>query len=107
MTTNTELLRLCTKLGYCVVGGASKLFTHFIKEHPEIQEIISYADCDISNGNIYDTLGFKYEHTTDNWTWLYKGERINRINKIRNQQHELGLHKCYGSGTMKYRWTKN
>lgn len=102
-----ELLRLCTKLGYCVVGGASKLFTHFIKKHSEIQEIISYADCDISNGNIYDMLGFKYEHTTDNWTWLYKGERINRINKIRNQQHELGLHKCYGSGTMKYRWTKN
>ena len=52
-----ELLRLCTKPGYIVVGGASKLFNHFINEiNPN--SIISYCDRSKFSGDVYKQLGF-------------------------------------------------
>lgn len=53
-----ELLRFCNKLNTQVIGGASKLLQHFIKTfHPS--QIISYASCDISDGHLYEVLGFE------------------------------------------------
>lgn len=101
-----ELLRFCTKGGVKVVGGASKIFTAFLRRNPTVNNIVSYANCDISKGDIYKQLGFKYIHTTDNWAWLYKGVRINRFNKIRKKTDELELYKCYSAGTMKFLFTR-
>lgn len=52
-----ELLRFCTKLNTIVVGGASKLLSHFIKEF-QPKTIESFSSHDISNGNVYKQLGF-------------------------------------------------
>jgi hypothetical protein len=53
-----ELLRFCNKINTTVVGGASKLLKHFIKNiNPN--NLISYADIRWSDGNLYDVLGFK------------------------------------------------
>ena len=53
-----ELLRLCTKSEYYVVGGAEKLFKHFIRDYnPE--SIISYCDMSKFTGDVYLRLGFK------------------------------------------------
>lgn len=43
-----------------VVGGASKLLTHFIKIHAP-QLIVSYSDNQYSVGNLYKILGFDLE----------------------------------------------
>lgn len=51
-----ELTRFCNKLNVTVVGGASKLLRHFLQDHVEIEEIISYADRRLSTGNLYDKL---------------------------------------------------
>lgn len=52
-----ELLRLCTKFGYYVVGGAERLFKHFVREcNPE--SVISYCDMSKFSGNVYSRLGF-------------------------------------------------
>lgn len=57
-----ELIRLCTKAGYCVVGGAERMFKAFIrKEQPE--SIISYCDDAKFTGNVYTRLGFKHQST--------------------------------------------
>lgn len=48
-----ELLRFCNKLNVTVVGGASKLLQHFLQDHLEIKEIVSYADRRLSTGNLY------------------------------------------------------
>ena len=101
-----EILRICTKSDYCILGGASKLFKHFLDTNPEINSIVSYANCDISVGKIYEKLGFKYLGTTENWSWLYNGKRINRFNNIRKRKDELELYKCYSCGTMKFLYTK-
>ena len=37
---------------------------------------------------------------SENWKWLYKGKRYNRLNKIRFEQQDL--FKCYSVGTLKY-----
>ena len=59
-----ELIRLCTKKFTNVVGGASKLFSYFIKNYnPE--SIISYANRRFSRGSIYEKLGFKFLRTTE------------------------------------------
>lgn len=57
-----ELIRLCTKAGYCVVGGAERMFKAFIKkEQPE--SIISYCDDAKFTGNVYTRLGFRHRST--------------------------------------------
>lgn len=52
-----ELLRLCTKSEYYVVGGAERLFKYFIKtQNPE--SVISYCDISKFTGDVYERLGF-------------------------------------------------
>ena len=52
------MLRLCTKIGYTVIGGSEKLFKAFTELYnPE--SIISYCDRSKFSGDIYNRLGFK------------------------------------------------
>ena len=52
-----ELVRFCTKDNYKIIGGASKLFSHFINEYkPEY--ILCYSDNDFFSGDVYNKLGF-------------------------------------------------
>lgn len=59
---NWELLRYCCKKYTNVVGGASRLLSHFRKDHEG--SIISYANLRWSNGNLYEKLGFKLVNQT-------------------------------------------
>lgn len=53
-----ELLRLCTKAGFYVIGGAECLFKYFIKiQNPN--SIISYCDVSKFTGDVYLKLGFE------------------------------------------------
>ena len=59
-----ELLRLCTKSNYIVIGGAEKLFKYFIKNYnPE--SIISYCDNSKFRGDVYLNLGFNEQWATN------------------------------------------
>lgn len=51
-----ELIRLCTKRGYKIIGGASKLFQHYIKENNP-KSIVSYCDLSKFTGKVYEQLG--------------------------------------------------
>lgn len=52
-----ELTRFCTKLNSRCVGGASKLFKHFLKTvNPA--KVISFSSIDSTKGNVYQQLGF-------------------------------------------------
>lgn len=80
-----ELLRLCTLKGYCVVGGASKLFKHalkFVKGN-----IISYANRRFSCGEIYKQLGFELKgESAPNYFYNKSGKMYSRI---AFQKHKL------------------
>ena len=53
-----ELLRLCTKTEYNVVGGAEKLYKYFLKTYKP-NSIISYCDNSKFSGSVYNKLGMK------------------------------------------------
>ena len=58
-----ELIRLCSLKNTAVIGGATKLFKHFLKEHQNAS-VVSYANKRFSDGKIYEILGFKKHHET-------------------------------------------
>lgn len=118
-----ELLRFCNKLNTNVVGGASRLFCHFMKEHREIKEIISFADRRWSVGNLYRKLGFEFvEKTVPSYFYVVDNARHNRIEFQKHKliesgfdknktEHEIMLvrkiYRVYDCGNLKYRYTRN
>lgn len=81
-----ELLRFSSQLGTSVVGGASKLMAHFLKE-TECKSLLSYADIMISKGDVYRKLGFIKSHTSKpNYHWLKRGSALSRY---QTQKHKL------------------
>lgn len=75
-----ELSRFCTDVNFRIPGIASKLLTHFKRNH-EWTEIYSYADKRWSVGNMYHQLGFTL--TADNppdYFYVIGGQRKHRWN---------------------------
>lgn len=96
-----ELLRFCTKLNTRVVGGASKLLKHFIEiNHPT--QIISYASCDISNGNLYKSLGFETDNKITKSYWYIDPntfKRYHRASFTKSSIIKKGIKESKGSWT--------
>ena len=65
-----EMIRFASKIGYSVVGGASRLLAHFRRERHG--SIISYADRRYSNGNLYERLGFERIGVSEPNYWYVK-----------------------------------
>lgn len=88
-----ELLRYCTKLGYSIVGGASKLLNEFIsKTNPK--RIISYCDRRYSEGNMYVTLGFTLSHISEpNYYYVFGTNRHNRFKYRKSELVKKGYDK--------------
>lgn len=75
-----ELLRFANKLNTNVIGGASKLFSYFIKMMP-CNEIVSYADKRWPQDKFFNTLGFKkYNDLKSNYYYIIGRKRISRFN---------------------------
>ena len=92
-----ELLRLCTKSEYKVVGGTEKLFKYFvIKYKPE--SILSYCDNSKFNGDVYERLGMeRYEDPSPNKHWYNIKEKIHITdNLLRQRGFDQLLGKQYG-----------
>lgn len=80
-----EIIRLATKLGFNVRGGAARLITNFKRIHPE--PLYTFADLRYSTGNVYRQLGFKDLHTTKPGYFYYKGKTI--LSRLQCQKHKL------------------
>lgn len=75
-----ELLRFCNKLNTSVIGGASKLLSHFEK-YQKPKQLTSYADRRWSTGDLYIKLEFEFVHLSKPNYFYIKGQyRINRFN---------------------------
>ena len=90
-----ELLRLCTKKYYSVVGGTSKLFKYFTSKYKG--SIISYANRRFSNGNIYRQLEFKEVKSTSPNYFYIKGDIV--LTRYQCQKHKLK--DLYNKGILK------
>lgn len=93
-----ELLRLCTKSGYSIVGGASKLFKWAL-EHHELGDIISYCDRSKFSGSVYFHMGMSLKTTTPpQEVWSRDGEYIT-ANLLRQRGYDQLFGTSYGRGT--------
>lgn len=94
-----ELLRLCTKFGYTVVGGASRLLKHFEQEYIP-QSLLSYCDLSKFSGKVYEELGFKDIGMSISKHWSNCTEDFHFTDNLLRQ---LGADKLlgteYGKGT--------
>ncbi len=111
-----ELLRFANNLDTTVVGGASKLFNHFIKCN-DINSIVTYADRRWSMGDLYQALGFEFVHNTEVGFSYIKNKH--RESRFKYQKHKIldlygedfkthlyndGIFKIYDCGNKKYRY---
>ena len=122
-----ELSRFCSKLNTSVVGGASKLFKHFLNKYPEVN-IVSFSDKAHTSGKLYEVLGFhKVNESTPSYVWvnmqddsyynrvncqkrnlkrLFHDSSIDIENKTEKQiMEEHGYAKVFDSGTIRWEYT--
>lgn len=98
-----ELLRLCTRSEYKVIGGSEKLFKYFLNNYKP-QSIISYCDKSKFNGRIYEKLGFSLISNgvpTKHWFNLKTKKHI-LDSSLRMRGFDILLgneYGCFGKGT--------
>jgi hypothetical protein len=80
-----ELLRYCSSKQ--VIGGASKLFKHFQREHKP-KSVVSYSDKMWNTGTMYRALGFEYSHSSAP-SYYYTKNYVDFENRVAYQKHKL------------------
>jgi len=112
-----ELLRFASLKNYNVIGGAGKLLSYFIKQNNP-SKILSFANLDISNGNLYEKLMFKQiSITSPGYWWSTNKQKFHRANFMKHKlinlgfdkdkteieiMHERGFFKIWDSGNIKF-----
>jgi hypothetical protein len=116
-----ELIRYCSNLNTNVIGGASKTLKYFIDSY-QPKSIISYSDNSISDGYMYDKIGFKLlSETVVNYYWVINGVRNHRFNFRKDKlvksgydsnkteieiMNELGYYRIFDCGSKKWLYNK-
>lgn len=95
---DVELLRLCTKPGVVVVGGASKLFSYATNEYG-LSKIISYCDRAKFNGDVYTRIGMQLKRITPPQEIWSKGSNRITANLLRARGYDQLFGTNYGKGT--------
>ena len=93
-----ELLRYCSH--YNVVGGAEKLFKHFVDNYKP-NSIVSYCDTSKFSGKVYDMLGFKCVKTNSprkHW-YSWKEKRHITDGLLLSQGYDRLFKENHGKGT--------
>lgn len=83
-----ELVRFCNKLNTNVVGGASKLFKHFLVNYNP-SKVVSFSDRAHTKGNLYVTLGFEKVSISDpSYVWVNLKDNT-YYHRVTCQKHNL------------------
>jgi len=117
-----EINRLSSKLGVCVIGGASKLL-NYAKKYLKSGIISSFADLRITDGNVYEKIGFYFDYeirprysyvgNTTNWKRKHrfnytKGKLVRKLGEEFKNMSEKeiteinGIYRLYDCGYIKY-----
>lgn len=116
-----ELLRFCNRLGISVIGGASKIYSYFIKKYNPLK-IISYQDNSWDTGNLYQNLGFtQIGWPKPNYFWCKGNLRFHRFNFRKDKLVKEGFdpnktefeimskrkyYRLWDFGNIKWEWKK-
>jgi hypothetical protein len=84
-----ELIRFCSAVDINVIGGASKLFKHFLQQ-VQPTSIISYNDYRWGEANWYMYIGFdKIGVTAPNYYYFKNSNPLVVFSRIQFQKHKL------------------
>lgn len=109
-----DLLRFCSKHGINIPGGASKLFTYFVKNYMATGEtVVSYNDITKTKGTLYKTLGFEaISVNSPNYWWInldnydvrtrYDEQAAGEVERM----HNAGYCRVCDCGTRTWLYTK-
>ncbi len=87
---NYELIRFVSKRGISVIGGASKIFKHFLSKFNPT-EVVSYSDSSIFGGDVYKNLGFSHVSDTGlDYYWVIDNQRKHRYNFRKSKLTSMG-----------------
>jgi hypothetical protein len=101
-----NLSRFCSKVNTTICGGASKMMSFFIKKYDPIR-IVSYAQFDWSNGNLYQKLGFDLKYISKpDYKYILNSKRIHksrfRKSNIGISEANLQIPKIWDCGKLKF-----
>ena len=82
-----EMIRYCSLLDHNIIGGASKMWKYFLKTRKP-KSVVTYADARISQGKLYETLGFNFSHHSGSNHFYTKDCRILE-SRVKYQKHKL------------------
>lgn len=102
-----EIIRSCTKNNAIVVGGVSKLFTHFIKEYNP-DTVFSYCDLNKFNGRGYEELEMQFiGYTGPDLKYIFADGTVLARNPNKYREYEeSSIGHIYGAGSKKYIYSK-
>lgn len=120
-----ELIRFCPRLNTSVIGGASKLFKHFVRNYQPAR-IRSFSDRAHTRGTLYQILGFNEIRRSDpGYVWVdtrtdvayhrYNAQKQNIKAFLHDESIDLsqsesqimlehGFVKVFDSGTTLWEW---
>ena len=80
--------RFANKLGFQVVGGASKLWKYFLTKY-QPNSVITYADRRYSDGTFYEKIGFSKLRISKPNFWVFGNGIKGLSHRIAWQKHLL------------------
>lgn len=120
-----ELSRFCNKLDTNVLGGASKLFKHFLSMyHPH--KVVSFSDVAHTRGGLYEKLRFqKVSWSSPDYVWVrmkddkafnrsntmksnlrrFLGEEVDLSKTEKQIMEEHGYAQVFDSGVIRWEYT--
>ena len=101
-----EIIRGCPGSNNIVVGGVSRLFSHFVEEY-DPDEVFSYCDFNKFDGKSYEAIGMKFVgYTGPDKTYLIDGVAYKRNPSKYKEYKEKAEAVIWGAGSKKYLWKK-
>lgn len=86
--SETELIRSCSLLNTNVVGGLSKLVSHYVREYKP-EELVTYCDRRFFNGKSYLSTGWQLLGETRPNYWYFSIANYYLQSRIVFQKHKL------------------
>ena len=96
-----ELIRFCNKSGVTVVGGLSKLIKHFVEQY-KVDDVMTYADKNWSNGESYLKLGFNLVYEIAPQDFFVDSVTLERYNYKTKELAKNPLITIRNSGSLKF-----
>ena len=106
--TEWEIIRGCPGSNNIVIGGVSRLFTHFIRDYKPTK-VFSYCDFNKFSGTSYEAIGMHLIGYTgpDLKYKLQDGTVVSRSPKNYKYNNEHCAYRMFGAGSKKYEWRAN